>query len=129
MSEPQPIQMLLWCPECRGRHVDVGDFATKVHHTHACQHCGHVWRPAIVPTCGVQFLPGFRNLTPALSDEQLHYDERHPDFEYETTRGPRKGFDEYPPAGDGWERNTAMGRDGWERFDDREEAYWRRRRS
>jgi hypothetical protein len=56
-----PIEMLLWCPECGERHVDEGEFATKEHHTHACQHCGHVWRPAIVPTCGVQFLPGFKN--------------------------------------------------------------------
>ncbi len=42
-------------------HVDLGEFATKPHHTHACQRCGHVWRPAIVPTVGVQFLPGFKN--------------------------------------------------------------------
>ncbi len=28
---------------------------------HACQHCGLVWRPAIVATCGVQFLPGFKS--------------------------------------------------------------------
>jgi len=56
-----PIPMLLWCPECGERHIDDGDFATKEHHTHACQHCGHVWRPAIDPTCGVQFLPGFKN--------------------------------------------------------------------
>jgi rubredoxin len=60
-KNPAPIPMLLWCPECGARHVDVGEFATKPHHTHACQHCGHVWRPAIVPTTGVQFLPGFKN--------------------------------------------------------------------
>lgn len=53
--------MLLWCPECHERHIDEGDFETKEHHTHACQHCGHVWRPAIVPTRGVRFLPGFKN--------------------------------------------------------------------
>jgi rubredoxin len=56
-----PIPMLLWCPSCGKRHIDVGEFATKVHHTHACQHCGMVWRPAVVATCGVQFLPGFKN--------------------------------------------------------------------
>ena len=59
-----PVPMLLWCPECKARHVDVGEFATKVHHTHACQSCGHVWRPAIVPTVGVQFLPGFKDVAP-----------------------------------------------------------------
>lgn len=57
---PRPVPMLLWCPECRTRHVDV-ELATRDHHTHACQCCGHVWRPAIVPTVGVQFLPGFKN--------------------------------------------------------------------
>lgn len=56
-----PIPMLLWCPECGNRHIDEGEFATKHHHTHACQHCGIVWRPAIVSTIGVRFLPGFKN--------------------------------------------------------------------
>lgn len=58
-SEPVPV--LLWCPECGERHVDVGEHATKPHHTHACQHCGHVWRPAKVSTVGVRFLPGFKD--------------------------------------------------------------------
>lgn len=56
-----PIPMILTCPVCCGRHVDKGAFATKPHHTHACQHCGLTWRPAIVPTVGVQFLPGFKD--------------------------------------------------------------------
>lgn len=59
MSEAIP--MLLWCPSCGARHIDVGEFAMKSHHTHACQSCGMCWRPAIVPTTGVQFLPGFKN--------------------------------------------------------------------
>lgn len=46
--------MLLWCHECKARHIDKGKFATK-RRTHACQKCGMVWRP-IVPTVGVQFL-------------------------------------------------------------------------
>jgi rubredoxin len=61
--DTEAIPMLLHCPMCNKRHIDEGDFATKLHHTHACQHCGHVWRPAIVPTVGVQFLPGFKNPT------------------------------------------------------------------
>lgn len=56
-----PIPMLLWCPMCGERHIDKGEFATKPHHTHACQHCGMVWRPATVPTVGVEFLPGFKD--------------------------------------------------------------------
>lgn len=60
-----PVPMVLHCPECRTRHVDVGEFATKVHHTHSCQGCGLTWRPAVVATVGVQFLPGFKNEEPA----------------------------------------------------------------
>ena len=58
---PARIQMILTCPECRARHVDKGEFATKPHHTHACQACGFVWRPAVLATVGVQFLPGFKD--------------------------------------------------------------------
>lgn len=60
---PTPVPMLLTCPIplCGARHIDTGAFATKVHHTHSCQQCGHTWRPAVVPTVGVQFLPGFKS--------------------------------------------------------------------
>jgi hypothetical protein len=60
-----PVPMLLHCPKCGARHVDEGEFATKIHHTHACQSCGMCWRPAVVATTGVRFLPGFRNEDPA----------------------------------------------------------------
>lgn len=59
-----PIPMRIPCPECGVLHIDEGEFATKVHHTHACQSCGMVWRPAVVATVGVQFLPGFKNDEP-----------------------------------------------------------------
>ena len=64
MSDPvsvPPIPMRLTCPDCGELHLDEGVFATKPHHTHACQHCGMVWRPCVQPTVGVRFLPGFRN--------------------------------------------------------------------
>lgn len=54
-----PTPMLLWCPECGMRHVDAGEFFHKPHHTHACQGCGMVWRPAVIDTIGVRFLLGF----------------------------------------------------------------------
>ena len=57
----EPVPMLLTCPACGHRHIDRGPFATKPHHTHACQHCGTCWRPAVVHTVGVQFLPGFKD--------------------------------------------------------------------
>lgn len=56
-----PIDMVLHCPECGTRHIDEGLFAVNDHHTHACQECGLPWRPAIVCTRGVRFLPGFKN--------------------------------------------------------------------
>lgn len=56
-----PIPMRLVCEDCGVLHIDEGEFATKPHHTHACQFCGLVWRPAVVCTVGVQFLPGFKN--------------------------------------------------------------------
>lgn len=70
----KPVPMLLHCPICHTKHIDEGEFATKAHHTHACQgflplaegekkprRCGHVWRPSIVATVGVEALPGFLN--------------------------------------------------------------------
>lgn len=58
---PAPLPMILFCPTCHARHIDEGEFATRVHHTHACQNCGLVWRPARLATVGVRFLPGFKN--------------------------------------------------------------------
>ena len=64
----EPLAMLIWCPACNMRHIDEGEFATKPHHTHACQGCGNVWRPAVRPTCGVRFLPGFKNKEDSAAD-------------------------------------------------------------
>ncbi len=60
-EEPEPIPIRLPCPSCGELHIDKGKFATKPHHTHACQSCGMVWRPAVVHTVGVQFLPGYKD--------------------------------------------------------------------
>jgi hypothetical protein len=61
-----PIDMVLHCPKCGLRHVDEaegeGDEATTQrldvwrnppHRSHLCHGCGHIWRPADVPTNGV----------------------------------------------------------------------------
>lgn len=62
LTEAQkPVPMLMSCPICGFRHIDEGKFAEVPHHTHACQRCGFVWRPALVWTIGVRFLPGFKN--------------------------------------------------------------------
>jgi len=60
-ADMTPIPIRLECPACGELHIDEGEFATKPHHTHACQSCGAVWRPAVVCTVGVRFLPGFKN--------------------------------------------------------------------
>ncbi len=54
-----PIPMIMHCPMCHERHIDADEF--KAHHTHACQSCGHCWRPSRVQTKGVQFLPGYKD--------------------------------------------------------------------
>jgi rubredoxin len=59
-----PIPMRLPCPCCGALHIDEDEFAAKPHHTHSCQTCGLTWRPAVPPTVGVRFLPGFRNAAP-----------------------------------------------------------------
>lgn len=59
----RPIPMRLPCPACGALHVDRGEWAARPHHTHACQKCGMVWRPAVPCTVGVQFLPGHRGVT------------------------------------------------------------------
>jgi len=62
-SQPgPPVPMYLTCPKCGERHIDEGDFATRPHHTHSCQACGLTWRPAVICTVGVQFLPGFKTV-------------------------------------------------------------------
>lgn len=65
VDEGVTIPMLLHCPQCGERHIDEQKFEKVAHHTHACQSCGHVWRPAKVNTHGVRFLPGYKNEEPS----------------------------------------------------------------
>lgn len=61
-------------------------------------------------------------------ESELHKRLAHPDYEYVTTKGPRKAWEVEPPeqeAGPAWEQNTDY-HGGWERFEYHEEAYWRR---
>ena len=59
--ETAGIPARLPCEICGNLHIDTGIWATKPHHTHACQFCGHVWRPMVINSVGVRFLPGFKN--------------------------------------------------------------------
>jgi predicted RNA-binding Zn-ribbon protein involved in translation (DUF1610 family) len=69
-GDPTTVLMILHCPECGERHIDEGEFEIKSHHTHACQACGFVWRPAKVNTHGVRFLPGYSNASNPQSGER-----------------------------------------------------------
>lgn len=67
-----PRPMVLYCPAGH-QHIDEGEWATRPHKTHRCQHfeervvygtgavykarCGLEWRPANLPTVGVKSLP------------------------------------------------------------------------
>jgi len=73
-QQASPIPMILHCPMCHARHIDEGEFATRPHHTHSCQTCGHCFRPALINTIGVQFLPGFKNTVedvPVLTEQDV----------------------------------------------------------
>lgn len=53
-----PIDMVLHCPACGLQHIDAPDERTpdwknEPHRSHLCHGCGHIWRPADVPTNGV----------------------------------------------------------------------------
>ena len=61
-----PIDMVLHCPKCGLQHIDAPEKASEAqpvlyadawtnppHRSHKCHGCGHIWRPADVPTNGV----------------------------------------------------------------------------
>lgn len=54
----QPVPMVFNCPDCGGQHIDRGIWATtRIHRSHLCEHCGHVWKPFDYATVGVESLP------------------------------------------------------------------------
>jgi hypothetical protein len=64
----EPIDMVLHCPACHAQHIDAPSFKARAdkygaemdvwtnppHRSHLCHACGHIWRPADVPTNGVR---------------------------------------------------------------------------
>lgn len=75
-QQPEPIDMLLFCPKCGAQHVDAPEtepgrlissgpnagravppkttWSNPPHRSHLCHACGTIWRPADVPTNGVE---------------------------------------------------------------------------
>ena len=65
-EEATPVAMVLFCPACGAQHIDAPDtevgqrgdrwetaWNNPPHRSHLCHGCGHIWRPADVPTNGV----------------------------------------------------------------------------
>jgi hypothetical protein len=61
---PPTIDMVLFCPKCEVQHVDspekpiseyddIPEWTNPPHRSHLCHGCGHIWRPADVPTNGI----------------------------------------------------------------------------
>jgi len=66
----RPIDMVLFCPACGTQHIDASEYERDLgkgntsrtndvwtnppHRSHLCSSCGHIWRPADVPTNGVE---------------------------------------------------------------------------
>ncbi|GEM_PF-1790519 len=74
-----PVPMVLYCPRCHVQHVDAPDERTPdwqnpPHRSHLCHGCGLIWRPADVPTIGVERTQtvgrGDTPFTPARAGEQ-----------------------------------------------------------
>lgn len=50
-----PVPMVLICPKCGKNHVDRDEWATtRIHRSHLCENCGHVWRPFEFATVGIE---------------------------------------------------------------------------
>ena len=66
-ADAGPVNMVLHCPSCGLQHIDHAESAVEhehgavefeawdnpPHRSHLCHGCGHIWRPADVPTNGV----------------------------------------------------------------------------
>lgn len=49
----KPVPLRLLCPACGHQHVDVDEWAARLHRTHLCDQCGHEWAPSQDYTVGV----------------------------------------------------------------------------
>jgi hypothetical protein len=51
----KPEPMILHCPKCDTKHIDIEEWATRPHKVHLClnTNCNHEWQPSSRPTVGV----------------------------------------------------------------------------
>lgn len=52
-AEVAPVPKHILCPKCGLEHIDRGEWETKLHRSHLCEGCQHVWRPFEYFTVGV----------------------------------------------------------------------------
>ncbi|UOF79469.1 Zn-ribbon protein [Caudoviricetes sp.] len=122
-TKPAPIDMILHCPSCGLQHVDApepasgydvshegADAATWTnaqwtnppHRSHQCHGCGHIWRPADVPTNGVAAIKtkgkaDSPKAQPAPQGEPAAFADK---IAFESAMRADKGCDVWPTAGD-----------------------------
>lgn len=126
-TAPAPIDMMLFCPQCGLQHVDAPETHDSVsvdghgwvpwtnppHKSHLCHRCGHIWRPADVPTNGVLETKtrgahdSFTSMlgavkTPATFNE--FFDREYPDVE--DRQGRFRNSNGYQLCWRGWEAAT-----------------------
>lgn len=55
LHTPEPIPMLLFCPQCALQHVDrkTETWDNPPHRSHKCHFCGCIWRPSDFATTGI----------------------------------------------------------------------------
>lgn len=85
--EPAPIDMVLHCPVCGLQHVDAEDepptpgrehWTNPPHRSHLCHGCGHIWRPADVPTNGVAAVKTKGKADPPIAEREAVQSEHPP---------------------------------------------------
>lgn len=89
LAAEAPIDMVLYCPACGLKHIDAPDLCPECpggqcmcvrqgekwtnppHRSHLCHGCGCIWRPADVPTNGVEAVKtqGKHDVAPRLRAE------------------------------------------------------------
>ena len=42
------------CPKCNKPHIDSGEWEKRLHKTHLCLFCKHLWKPHENPSFGIK---------------------------------------------------------------------------
>jgi hypothetical protein len=86
-----PERMVLFCPDCRSQHEDLGEWAERPHRTHRCLFCEHEWKPLPFTTVGVATPAGQDEDVPSLIVPHSIF-ERMPEYSATLPTGPREWF-------------------------------------